>query len=85
MKPQHRDNSGQNLIVQEEVKEAWELVKLMPIQTEARLKYIIELASEVKDNRLDLEVFKRFVSLTNCKDILAEILLRKNIIKGGQR
>ena len=69
MKPQHRDNSGQNLIVQEEVKEAWELVKLMPIQTEARLKYIIELAREVKDNRLDLEVFKRFVSLTNCKDI----------------
>jgi len=85
MKPQYKDNSGQRFIAQEEAKEAWELIKLIPIDREARLKYISGLVEEVKRGKLDLEVFKRFVSLTNCKDILAEILLRKNIIKGGQR
>ena len=85
MKPQYKDTSGQNLIAQEETKEAWELIKLIPIQPEGRLKYISGLVKEVKRGKLNLEVFKRFVSLTNCKEELAEILLRKNIIKGGKR
>ena len=79
MKSQYKDNSGQRFIAQEEAKEAWELIKLIPIQPEARLKYIGGLVKEAKRGRLDLEVFKRFVSLTNCKGILAEILIREKI------
>ena len=77
MEPRYKDNSGQRFISQEEAKEAWELIKLIPIDREARLKYIAELVKEVKRGKLDLEVFKRFVSLTNCKDILVEILISK--------